>query len=61
MQLTEAQQETIKGYGVTCRELADKGAALNLHEAHMFEQSIKWLDFDVCDALIKTLKSRAKS
>ena len=61
MELTEAEQEKIKGYGKTCKALADKGAAFNLHEAHMFEQSIKWLDFDVCDALIKTLKSRAKS
>ena len=61
MNLTEAQQGTIKGYGKTCEALAKQGAAFNLHEAHMFEQSIKWLDFDVCDALIRTLKARAKS
>jgi len=50
----------IKEMGRTCRKLFDAGASLNLGEAHLFLNSLRMGDQDQCEALIQTLKERAK-
>ena len=57
---TPEQQDRIKAYGVKCRGLFDNGATFHMSEARAFATALKWLDFELCDKLMKTLTTRAK-
>ena len=50
----------IRDMGETCRKLFDAGANLNMGEALLFLNSLRMGDASQCEALIKTLKERAK-
>ena len=48
----------IRELGKRAREAADKGAKMNRGEAHLFINSIKTLDFDICKRIIKSTLQR---
>jgi len=59
-QLRIMDEAKIRDMGQTCRKLFDAGASLNMGEALLFLNSLRMGDQGQCEALIKTLKQRAK-